>query len=313
MSAERTTVTAAATAEEASASASASAAADQIGALDFLAVGHVTKDLVGEDSFQIGGTVTFSALAAAKFGLRAGIVTAASSGLCRASLFDPIHVVSSPATDLDTVFQNDYLPHGRRQFVRSVAPIISASSIPSEWHGCPIVHIGPVAQEISTDVYSLFGGSMIGITPQGYMREWANKEGLVTPIEWAEASHILPKVDAVIVSNEDLPGGDRSSSLLKLYSSLCPVVVCTLGPKGCQVFHRGSSAHVPAFPATEVDPTGAGDVFAAAFLIKLKQTSDPLAAAEFANAAAACNIEHPGAAGLPSLEQVQARLTHPRL
>eukprot|EP01096_Ripella_sp_DP13-Kostka_P007837 TRINITY_DN2892_c0_g1_i2.p1 TRINITY_DN2892_c0_g1~~TRINITY_DN2892_c0_g1_i2.p1 ORF type:complete len:294 (+),score=99.78 TRINITY_DN2892_c0_g1_i2:402-1283(+) len=281
-------------------------------ALDFLAIGHITKDLVGEDSFQIGGTVTFSALAAAKFGYRSGIATAASQSLCKASLFEPIHVCSSPTTELETVFENIYLPHGRKQYVRSVAPVISASHIPHEWLDTPIVHIGPVAQEIAHDVYPLFSNSMIGITPQGYMRDWNNKQGQVNAIEWADASLILPKVSAVIVSNEDLPGGERSASLLKLYSSLCPVVVCTLGPKGCQVFHRGSSSHVAAFPATEVDPTGAGDVFAASFLLKLKQTSDPLAAAEFANAAAACNIEHPGAAGLPSLEQVQARLSQPR-
>ncbi|HUT95735.1 MAG TPA: PfkB family carbohydrate kinase [Thermoguttaceae bacterium] len=33
---------------------------------------------------------------------------------------------------------------------------------------------------------------------------------------------------------------------------------------GCTVFHRGEKRSLPARPARVIDPTGAGDVFAAA-------------------------------------------------
>ena len=53
-----------------------------------------------------------------------------------------------------------------------------------------------------------------------------------------------------------------------------------------------------------VDSTGAGDIFAAAFLIHLRQTSDPLAAASFANQLAALSVSRQGLAGVPIKEDL---------
>ena len=44
------------------------------------------------------------------------------------------------------------------------------------------------------------------------------------------------------------------------------VAVVTDGPNGAFVRHAGSECHVPAFPCEPVDLTGAGDMFAGAFL-----------------------------------------------
>jgi sugar/nucleoside kinase (ribokinase family) len=51
----------------------------------------------------------------------------------------------------------------------------------------------------------------------------------------------------------------------KLNGSIASVVV-TNGPHGAYVRHGGVSAHVPAFPTEPKDLTGAGDMFAGAFL-----------------------------------------------
>ena len=51
----------------------------------------------------------------------------------------------------------------------------------------------------------------------------------------------------------------------KLNGSIASVVV-TNGPHGAYVRHNGASAHVPAFPTEPKDLTGAGDMFAGAFL-----------------------------------------------
>jgi len=55
-----------------------------------------------------------------------------------------------------------------------------------------------------------------------------------------------------------------------------------------------------------VDPTGAGDVFAAAFMIRLIETDDPCQAAQFANTVASFSIEGPGVSGIPMRHQVEA-------
>lgn len=60
---------------------------------------------------------------------------------------------------------------------------------------------------------------------------------------------------------------------------LARVVVLKLGERGCLVAHGGSVAHVPAVVGPVVDVTGAGDAFAAAFVVAYVRTRDPLAAA----------------------------------
>jgi sugar/nucleoside kinase (ribokinase family) len=65
---------------------------------------------------------------------------------------------------------------------------------------------------------------------------------------------------------------------------------------------------MPAYPAGEVDATGAGDVFAAAYLVRLHETDDPLSAGLFASCAASISIEAPGLEGIPTRLQVEERL-----
>lgn len=59
-----------------------------------------------------------------------------------------------------------------------------------------------------------------------------------------------------------------------------PEVVVTLGSRGCIVVARRSLVHVPAEPLGGVDPTGAGDEFAAAYLVFRSRGHHARAAAE---------------------------------
>ena len=122
---------------------------------------------------------------------------------------------------------------------------------------------------------------------------------------WEEAPEILPHVDVLVLSEEDLNG---NAALIDEYARLTRIAVMTQGPRGCVVFSEGKQWQVPGFPTQEVDPTGAGDVFAAAFLIRLQETQDPIAAARFANATASFCVEAPGVTGIPTRAQVEQRL-----
>jgi sugar/nucleoside kinase (ribokinase family) len=114
---------------------------------------------------------------------------------------------------------------------------------------------------------------------------------------------VLPHAAAVFFSAEDVRA--QSPSWLSYRG---PVMIETRGPHGCQLIHCGKRRLVPGFPAEEVDPTGAGDVFAAAFMLRLGETRDPLVAARFANCVASFSVTAPGADALPTLEQVRDRL-----
>jgi 1D-myo-inositol 3-kinase len=278
---------------------------------NFVTIGHITKDLLPEGGFVPGGTVTFASITARNLGQRAAIITAAPHELRQLPLYNDIDI-RGPETEVATIFENIYQPWGREQFVRAVAPVIREADVPEEWRGpaggIEIVHLAPVAQECDPGLVELFPGALIGLTPQGFMREWHSATGQVQPIDWAGAKALLPRLSALVLSTEDLPKGPHGQEVLQEFIALCPIVALTQGPRGCTIFQGGEANRVPAYPAQEIDPTGAGDVFATAYLLYLRKTGDPLDSARFANAAAACNIEKPGATGVPTIPEVEARL-----
>ena len=55
------------------------------------------------------------------------------------------------------------------------------------------------------------------------------------------------------------------------------------------------------------DPTGAGDVFAASFLLHYRQTGDPVTSLEFAHCVASFAVEAEGTLGIPTYAQVSER------
>ena len=81
------------------------------------------------------------------------------------------------------------------------------------------------------------------------------------------------------------------------------------GPDGCVVALPGADpVVVPGLAADVVDLTGAGDAHAGAFIAQLALGVEPLAAAAWANAAAAIAVEQVGPATAPTCEQVAQRL-----
>ncbi|MCU0513321.1 MAG: sugar kinase [Anaerolineae bacterium] len=87
------------------------------------------------------------------------------------------------------------------------------------------------------------------------------------------------------------------------------IILVTGGAAGCQVYHDGEpqGLAVPAFPVTEIDPTGAGDCFGAGFLVRWLAGDGPAAAARFAAACGALAVTAQGPmAGAKTLAEVEA-------
>jgi len=270
---------------------------------DFLAIGHVTKD-VQEDGYTIGGTVTFASLTARNLGQRTAVVTRASSDLGLNPLYQGIEVFRLPSP-VTTTFQNLYSSDGTRtQFIRAVAGQIKAEDIPPAWREAKIVLLGPLANELEGGIAKIFPYSLIGVTPQGWMRRW-DGDGRVFPRPWEGAAEVLTCARVMVCSENDI---EREENVIQSYARIADILVVTHGPGGATVYHQGEARHLPAFETIEIDPTGAGDVFAAAYLIELERSGDPYAAAHFANCVASFNVEKPGIEGIPTLEQVEQRL-----
>lgn len=87
------------------------------------------------------------------------------------------------------------------------------------------------------------------------------------------------------------------------------VAVVRDGASGCWVA-TGDPAptHVPAFPVTAVDTTGAGDAFGGVLAAALARGADPLSAARRATAAAAIAVTREGPATAPTAAETDAAL-----
>jgi sugar/nucleoside kinase (ribokinase family) len=275
---------------------------DRAAAPQFVAVGHITRDMLacGE---RVGGTVTFAALTARRLDLRAAVVTSAGPDLDWATTLAGIEVICVPG-GATTAFANEYAGGARRQRLLGRATPLRATDVPQAWRSAPYALIGPVAGECAPDLVDAFPAARIAVTPQGWLRTW-DASGRVRFAAWPEAPQVLPRADVTVLSREDVaPDAD----LIERYAALAPCLVVTDGENGADVHWRGRWTHVPALARPARDPTGAGDVFATAFLIELGRGGDALAAARFAHAAASFVVEAGGAAGIPGRRQIEARL-----
>ncbi|MCX7753651.1 MAG: PfkB family carbohydrate kinase [Anaerolineales bacterium] len=269
--------------------------------VDYLVIGHITVDLTPAGP-ALGGSAVYSALTARALGLRAGIVTARGNEIPLNALEGiPVVCGEAPAS---TTFENLYTPGGRVQYIRQVAPAINLDIVPEAWRRARIIHLAPVAQEVPVRLPSGFRPALLGLTPQGWMRAW-DKTGLVYPCAWPEAENALREAGAVVFSVEDV-GGDEER--IEQYAHFGRLLAVTEGIAGARVFWHGDSRRFRAPKVDEVDATGAGDVFAAAFFIRLLETRDPWEAARFANRVAAISVTRPGIQGIPTASEIQACL-----
>lgn len=268
---------------------------------DFLAIGHIALDKVGT-GYTLGGTAVYSALTAQSLGRTTAILTSGAPKEADLLGRRGILLRSLPAAGV-TVFENIYGGGGRTQFIRSLAGVIHPSDVPLEWTHVRAVHLGPIAQEVDPQLAGAFDGAMIGVTPQGWMRAW-DGTGRVWPRQWDQAEQVLARANVLVFSEHDVQG---DQALVRRYVELAKIAVVTRGELGCDLFLDGAAHRLPAYPTTEVDPTGAGDVFAAAFLLYLNEHDDALEAANFANCVASFSVEAAGTAGIPTREQVEAR------
>lgn len=270
---------------------------------NFVAVGHFTHDVTPQ-GYIIGGSAAYSSITACNLGLNPRVVTSVGDDFDKKnSLLKGIEVKYHIAQST-TKFNNIYENGCRYQLLLSVADKISAKHIPLEWCNTDIAYICPVADEVTVDAVHAFSNAVIGVTSQGWMRKW-EKNYRVSAKRWDNAEKILPYIDALILSEDDIaPFPDE----LDLYIELTEIVVLTRNKRGATLYKDGNSIDFPAYKTTQIDQTGAGDVFASAFLSKYHETFNASEATDFANCVASFAVEREGTKGIPTYEQIKQRL-----
>jgi len=272
--------------------------------VEILAIGHTAKDEFPDGSTRLGGSALYAAATAARLGATTTLVTRvgpeerpALDALCN-ELGVRLHALPS---DVTTTFAFRYDEEGRRHLrLRARAAELSLGDVPASLHGADAVVFGTIARELDE---SLFGTTLARVevlVAQGFLRGWT-ADGDIIGRQWDAAATVIPRVTATVVSDED--GADTEAW------AQAGTVVVTHAERGSDVLESGRTGHIHAFAAARiVDPTGAGDAFAAGLAVGLGEGLSIHDAALFASAVASFAVEGPGTTTLADRGRVDARL-----
>jgi hypothetical protein len=182
--------------------------------------------------------------------------------------------------------------------------MLSPEVLDAKWGKSDAVFLAPVFGEIDLAAWiGALEGRTFGLGLQGFLKqagelhpEIAGRRHVVArPFEIDP--QLLAQVDAVFLSEEDIEVFGSENLLDDLRRSV-PLVSVTRGERGAVVYRGDETLEVGVAQCEVVDPTGAGDSYAAAFLFALARGDSLPAAARLATAAASIVVEAQGGGSL---------------
>lgn len=268
------------------------------GTRTYLAAGYFCLD-ENLGAVQPGGTAYYAAATARHLGWHVHVLTSGNPDELPEELADM--QVSCRPSSVTTRFINDEQPEGRSQWLLTQAPALTADEVVEASLGADVIHLGPIASEMPDNtINALPDTAWVGATIQGWMRGvTADREVVAQPPSFL--ARWRRPADAVVLSEEDWA---EATQLARQYPRAARIWVVTRGAKGCLVGLNGDWHEVPSIPVRVADPTGAGDVFAAAFFVYVREGLHPILAARHACVAAALSITGIAAAAIPDRDSV---------
>ena len=268
------------------------------GKIEFVAVGHLAVD-VRNGRRILGGAAAYGCRAAAGLGLATAMVTAVGEDF---ELFDPLAGIEIHfhRAGTSTSFENLYYKEERKQRLLGLAhPLVEKdlAVLDGRLAEDAVVLYCPLAGEVRAPFRRLAEQGLCGVAPQGLFRRW-DADGTIRSTSWEQAPQQLADADFVSLSLSDPPDLE---AFVRRVAGRVPVLAVTEGDRGARIYTGGRLYHVPAFRREPVDPTGAGDVFAACFLVALRKGKNPLDAAQFACCAASFAVERAGVGEVPGV------------
>lgn len=284
------------------------------------------KSVAGEGEVYVpgfGGDTSNCAIAAARQGASVGYVTALGCDRFGDALMD---LWKREAVDTSAIYRDPTAPTGiyfidpspeGRDFTYyragSAASRLRADQVPvDEIAAAKIFHVSAISQAIGEVArggvsraieVARAGGAKVSYDTNLRLNLWElDVARSITRKAVALCDIALPSLD----DSKSLTGLDDPEDILDFYLGLGPeIVALKLGVEGVLVATSEMRAHVSGHQVASVDATGAGDCFDGAFLARLVAGDEPLAAATYANAAAALTTTGLGAvAPIPSAEAV---------
>ena len=211
--------------------------------------------------------------------------------------------VQGQPTDRAARYANSYDSRGnRRQLLLAPgAPLARPNQLPVY----DAVILAPAYHELDA-WHGPHPGRFTAVALQGALRAVGADDTVLAHPDPVGQSARFHSVDYLFLSTEDTPSAESFSRECSIDG---PAVVLTGGAAGASLFRAGHlDCEITAFAANQCDPTGAGDCFLAAFVVRLLETGDEIEAGRFAAAAGALAVEKSGVQAIPERATIERRL-----
>lgn len=166
-----------------------------------------------------------------------------------------------------------------------------------------VVLIGPILNEIPVKLVQRIKSdsrALIFTDPQGLLRKNKGKtifhERSSTYDDIARVSDVVKanELETKVITGVD-PRKNPEYAVKKLHETGCGVAIVTLAEAGSIIFDGKDVIRIPPYSTNAIDPTGAGDTYAAGFINQYLETPyDLLKAGCFASAVASVMVENSG-------------------
>ncbi len=274
-----------------------------------LAFGNPVYDLISTPFLQkstrvLSGCSTNASLVVAKLGEQAYLVGTIGPDYAERLKFEldtwniNYHLFPSKQTGgFNLVYDN----RGNRELsILGIADPIPAFS--DGYDNVDFILLGPILGEVSVDLLNIIRQKTLApvlLDPQGLLRVLRSGEIVH---ELTEEFVKLAPLATIIKANEleakiitgINPRNNPEGAVRSLHGFGCKTAIITLAEAG-SVIHDGNQIYyIPPYTTTAIDPTGAGDTYAAGFMVRYLETNDLVAVGCFASAVASIMVENIG-------------------
>jgi sugar/nucleoside kinase (ribokinase family) len=260
--------------------------------LTALVVGSLSRDRAADASISAGGVVHWAGLALLRLGARVRVLTRAAErddlllDALRAGGAQVLRLPSARTTEC----RNQYGPPGDRHELWACSDPISTSDVPPAWRSADLIQLGPLhPHDLAPGIARALSGR-VGLDVQGLVRAGSRANTHLAP---ADLEPFARGVAVIKAAEAELPfalrAGESPEALLSRIGA--DELLLTRGARGATLFAAGHRHEIPAQRALQRSPTGAGDVFLAAFLYARALGWPALRAAGLASRASAAKIE----------------------
>lgn len=269
-------------------------------------VGPVTWDevITEQASMVAGGTALYTARASEALGTTAHVLTLAGQDAELAAL----GASTAHRVEASTLTLRHEFPGGVRVQTLIQAPgrTLTPDDVPSEWPEPATLLLAPLLAE-DVDVVAFideYPTAEVGLLAQGLQRAVLPDNRIAHRAQPSSAllDSARPNV-SIFLSEEEIALWPADA--LDHLARRCGRVVVTRGASGARIVSRTGTREVAPVHVDPVDATGAGDVFAATFILAQRAGEEFAGRLAAAFAAAACEVRGPGM--LPSLNEIEAR------